>query len=59
MDSSFEGTESGQKLAPIVASLVSQALVDTRSKVKYKRKRGSDIERAHFQYAHELLTQKE
>ncbi len=48
-----------KKLSPIVASLVSQALADTRSKVKSKRKRGSDIERAHFQYAYELLTQKE
>ena len=48
-----------KKLSPIVASVVSQALVETRSKVKSKRKRGSDIERAHFQYAYELLTQKE
>ncbi|MGB1136734.1 MAG: zinc-dependent metalloprotease [Flavobacteriaceae bacterium] len=48
-----------KKLSPIVASLVSQALADTWSKVKSKRKRGSDIERAHFQYAYELLTQKE
>jgi hypothetical protein len=48
-----------KKLSPILASLVSQALADSRSKVKSKRKRGSDIERAHFQYAYELLTQKE
>ena len=48
-----------KKLSPILASLVSQALADTRYKVKSKRKRGSDIERAHFQYAYELLTQRE
>ena len=45
------------KLSPSVASLVTQAMDQTRAKAKSMRKKGDQIQRAHYQYAYELLKQ--
>ena len=42
-------------LSPVVASLVASAISQTRAEVKSKRKKGTNIEQAHYQYAFELL----
>ncbi len=46
-----------KKLSPSVASLVTQAMEQTKAKAKSKRKKGDKIQQAHFQYAFELLKQ--
>jgi len=43
-------------LSPVVASLVVRAISQTRAKVKSKRKKGTNIEQAHYRYAFELLS---
>lgn len=43
------------KLSPSVASLVIQAMDQTRAKAKSMRRKGDPIQRAHYQYAFELL----
>ena len=43
-------------LSPVVASLVASAMSQTRAEVKSKRKKGTNIEQAHYQYAFELLS---
>ena len=46
-----------EKLSPSVASLVSEVTKQTKTMAKSKRKKGSNIERAHYQYAFELLSE--
>lgn len=46
-----------EKLSPSVASLVSEAMKQTKTKAKSNRRKGSNIERAHYQYAFELLSE--
>jgi hypothetical protein len=46
-----------EKLSPSVASLVSEVTKQTKTMAKAKRKKGSNIERAHYQYAFELLSE--
>ena len=48
-----------KNLTPNVASLVVDAMNQTQAKVKSKRKKGTDIEKAHYQYAFELLSKDE
>lgn len=46
-----------EQLSPSVASLVSEAMKQSKARAKSKRKKGSNIERAHYQYAFELLSE--
>jgi hypothetical protein len=39
-----------------VASLVSEAMKKTKAKAKSNRRKGTNIQKAHYQYAFELLS---
>jgi hypothetical protein len=45
-----------EKLSPSVASLVSEAMKKTKAKAKSNRRKGTNIQKAHYQYAFELLS---
>jgi hypothetical protein len=45
-----------EKLSPSVASLVSEAMKQTKAKAKSNRRKGTNIQKAHYQYAFELLS---
>ena len=45
-----------EQLSPSVASLVSEAMKQSKARAKSNRRKGSNIERAHYQYAFELLS---